>query len=160
MFQHVLCSTSFTFHNLGGRGYADESLWPLFTSCIFYCVQIVGSFLSVIVFYFVPTLEITDAAFVIKKPNQEHILCDQSLMFFVEYLRHLWKPFDLLYAVLCSVQSHLLICGNSYWKCTHFLLFYWQNLLIKVSHYWRRSYFGCFSYWHFPFSVQNCVDTV
>jgi hypothetical protein len=44
----------------------------------FVCVQIVGSCLSVIVFYFVPTLDITDAGFVIKKPNQEHILCDQS----------------------------------------------------------------------------------
>ena len=44
----------------------------------FVCVQIVGSFLSVIVFYFVRALDITDAAFVIKKPNQGHMLCDQS----------------------------------------------------------------------------------
>jgi hypothetical protein len=51
----------------------------------FFCVQIVVSFLSVIVFYFVPALDITDAAFVIKKSNQEHIFCDQSwnLVFFV-----------------------------------------------------------------------------
>jgi len=44
----------------------------------FVCVQILGSSLSVIVLYFVPALDITDAAFVIKKPNRERILCDQS----------------------------------------------------------------------------------
>lgn len=51
----------------------------------FICVRIVGSFLSVIVFYFVLALDITEAAFVIKKPNREHILCDQSwnLVFFM-----------------------------------------------------------------------------
>jgi hypothetical protein len=44
----------------------------------FVCVQILGSFLSVIVFYFVPALDVADAAFVIKTPNREQILCDQS----------------------------------------------------------------------------------
>jgi len=62
----------------------------LFTFCIFFLCPgsgILGSFLSVIVFCFVPAVHITDAAFVIKKQNREHILCDQSrnLVFFVEY---------------------------------------------------------------------------
>ena len=58
--QHILCS---------GGGACALYFHPVY----FVCVQIVGSFLSVIVFYFVAALDITDAAFVVIKPNQEHM---------------------------------------------------------------------------------------